>query len=296
MSARWLLLGPERKPCSRFIGLDVAVTFVALNPEMSQTSHLFTDGKAYERLMGRWSRRAGEIFLDWLEIPANLRWLDVGCGNGAFTEALIARCAPSEVVAVDPSEGQLAFARTRPGAKSAQFQVGDAEALPFGDDRFDVAAMALVITFLSDPGKAVSEMARVVRPGGWVCTYMWDVPAGGTPVHPVYVAMESLGMPSPRPPGAEVSRRDAMQALWEDAGLKSIETRVIRIPIVYADFDDFWNSNAVPVGPQGKAIQNMAPSAREQLRARVREQLRAAADGRVAYESFANAVKGRVSG
>lgn len=262
---------------------------------MSQTSHLFADGEAYERLMGRWSRLAGEIFLDWLAVPANLRWLDVGCGNGAFTEELIARCAPGEVVAVDPSEGQLAFAQTRPGAKAAEFKIGDAQALPFSDDRFDVAAMALVITFLSDPAKAVAEMVRVVRPGGWVSTYMWDVPSGGTPVHPIYRAMESLGMPSPRPPGAEVSRRDAMQALWENAGLTSIETSVIRIPIVYADFDDFWNSNSAPVGPQGKAIEKMAPDTREQLRARVREQLPAAADGRIAYESFANAVKGRVS-
>jgi len=72
---------------------------------MSQTSHLFGDGEAYERLMGRWSRLAGDVFLDWLNAPPNLRWLDVGCGNGAFTEALIARCAPSAVVAVDPAEG-----------------------------------------------------------------------------------------------------------------------------------------------------------------------------------------------
>jgi SAM-dependent methyltransferase len=262
---------------------------------MSQTSHLFPDGEAYERLMGRWSRLAGEIFLDWLDIPANVRWLDVGCGNGAFTAALIARCAPAEVIGIDPSEGQLSFARTRPGAKSAQFRIGDAQGLPFGDDRFDVAVMALVITFLSDPGKAVSEMARVVRPGGWVGTYMWDVPGGGTPVHPIYVAMESLGMPSPRPPGAEVSRRDAMQALWKDAGLELIETQVIRIPVTYSDFDDFWDANTVPVGPQGKAIQEMSPTVRAQLRARLREQLPAGPDGRIAYESFANAVKGRVA-
>jgi SAM-dependent methyltransferase len=260
---------------------------------MSQTSTLFDDGEAYERLMGRWSRLAGEVFLDWLDVPTNLRWLDVGCGNGAFTEALTARCAPSEVIALDPSEGQLAFARTRPGAEAVDFQIGDAQALPFGDDRFDVATMALVVTFLSDPHKAVSEMARVVRPGGWVGTYMWDVPGGGTPVHPIYVAIESLGMPSPRPPGAEVSRRDAIQALWRDAGLKSIETHVIRIPVVYADFDDFWNSNSLPVGPQGKAIQDMSARAREQLRTRLRERF-LPTDAPIAYEAFANAVKGRV--
>jgi SAM-dependent methyltransferase len=261
---------------------------------MSQMSHLFADGKAYERLMGRWSRLAGQIFLDWLDIPSNVRWLDVGCGNGAFTEALIARCAPLEVIGVDPSEGQLAFARTRLGARSAQFRMGDAQALPFDDGRFDVAAMALVLTFLSDPGKAVSEMARVVQPGGWVGTYMWDVPGGGSPVHPIYVAMESLGMPSPRPPGAAVSGRESMRALFEDAGLELIDTRVIRIPVGYCDFDDFWDSNSVPVGLQGKAIHEMSPTARGQLRAQVLEQLPVDSDGCIAYEAFANAVKGRV--
>jgi SAM-dependent methyltransferase len=261
---------------------------------MNQMSRLFADGGAYERLMGRWSRLAGEIFLDWLNTPANGRWLDVGCGNGAFTEALIGRCAPIEVIGLDPSEGQLAFARTRPGARSAQFRVGDAQALPFRDDRFDVAVMALVVTYLSDPGKAVSEMARVVRPGGWVATYMWDVPGAGTPVHPIYVAMESLGMPAPRPPGAAVSRHGAMRALWEDAGLESIETRVIRIPVVYSGFDDFWDSHSVPVAPSGQAIHEMSPASREQVRARLREQLLAGSDGRISYESFANAIKGRV--
>jgi SAM-dependent methyltransferase len=260
---------------------------------MSKASDLFADGEAYERLMGRWSRAAGEIFLDWLDSPPNARWLDVGCGNGAFTEALIARCAPAEVIGIDASEGQLAFARTRPAAGLAQFRIGDAQALPFGDNRFDVAVMALVVTYLSDPGRAVSEMVRVVRPGGWVATYVWDVPGAGTPVHPVYVAMESLGMPAPRPPGAAVSRRDSVRALWEDAGVESIETRVIRIPVVYADFDDFWDANSVPAGASGQAIHDLSPAAREQVRVRLRDQMRAGPDGRIAYESFANAIKGR---
>jgi ubiquinone/menaquinone biosynthesis C-methylase UbiE len=100
--------------------------------------------------------------------PKGLRWLDVGCGNGAFTEEIIARCAPATVMAIDPSDEQLAFARTRPGAKMAKFEVGDAHKLLFGDGTFDVAIMALVLAFLLNPAKAVAEMARVVRPGGWV--------------------------------------------------------------------------------------------------------------------------------
>jgi SAM-dependent methyltransferase len=260
---------------------------------LDQPSCVFADGAAYERLMGRWSRLAGEVFLDWLDIPPHGRWLDVGCGNGAFTEAVIARCAPDEVIGIDPSEGQLAFARARPAARSAHFRLGDAQALPFGDNRFDVAVMALVVAYLSDPAKAVAEMARVVRPGGWVATYVWDIAGAGAPVHPIYVAMESLGMPAPRPAGAAVSRSDRMRTLWTDAGLDSIESRVVRIPVVYADFDDFWDANSVPAGASGQAIHDLSPAAREQVRVRLRDQMRAGPDGRIAYESCANAIKGR---
>jgi ubiquinone/menaquinone biosynthesis C-methylase UbiE len=255
---------------------------------------LFSDGEAYERLMGRWSRAAGRTFLAWLDAPKNLQWLDVGCGNGAFTEELITHCAPATVVAIDPSDDQLAHARTLPGAKIADFRVGDAQDLPFANASFDIAIMALVISFLPDPDKAVSEMVRVVRSGGWVATYMWDIPGGGTPVDSIYVEMESMGMTSMLPPNPAASRRETMQELWEKAGLDSVETRVIRIPVIYSDFDDFWNSNAVPIGPQGKSIEKMSAHAREELRTRLRERLPPNSDGRIVYESFANAVKGRV--
>lgn len=98
---------------------------------------------------------SGEIFLDWLDAPAGLYWVDVGCGNGAITEVLIARCAPAAVSAVDSSEGQLDYARTRSGASLAEFRVGDARELPYTDGRFDAAAMALVISFVPDPLKAI---------------------------------------------------------------------------------------------------------------------------------------------
>jgi len=261
---------------------------------MGEADKLFTDGEAYERLMGRWSRILAGAFLDWLNVPKNLRWLDVGCGNGAFTEELIMRCAPAAVTAIDPSDDQLAYARTRPGVRMTDFRVGDAQNLPFADSSFDVAAMALVISFLPDPGRATAEMTRVVRPGGRVAAYMWDTLGGGAPVHPIYLALESMGMTSVRPPNPAASGRDAMQGLWKNAGLESVETRVIRIQPVFANFDDFWDSNAAPIGPQGKIIAGISASAREELRTRLRDHLPISSNGRIAYESFANAVKGRV--
>jgi SAM-dependent methyltransferase len=243
--------------------------------------------------MGRWSRLAGEKFLDWLDAPKNLKWLDVGCGNGAFTEVLIARCSPAAVTGVDPSEGQLAYARGRPGTKRAEFRVADAQALPFPDNSFDAGTMALVIVFIPDPAKAARELARVVRPGGVVATYMWEFP-DGFPLAPLAATMKSLGLTPPERPNVQASGRDAMRAIWKEAGFTAIETEVIRINVSFSSFDDFWDSNTVPVGPSGKALSELTPSAREQLKTRLRERLPIVADGSIAYEAFANAVKGVV--
>src|SRR2546423_14529889 len=111
---------------------------------MAEQQIRFEDGAAYERMMGVWSRLAGDVFLDWLAPRPGLRWIDVGCGTGAFSELLVERCAPAEVQGIDPSEAQLAFARTRPAARLAQFRQGVAMDLPFADDSFGAAIMALV--------------------------------------------------------------------------------------------------------------------------------------------------------
>jgi ubiquinone/menaquinone biosynthesis C-methylase UbiE len=159
----------------------------------------FKDGEAYERFMGRWSRVAGEAFIGWLSLPDGLRWLDVGCGTGAFSELVVDRCAPAQVSAVDPAEDQIDYARTRPAAARIDYRIGEAQSLPYDDDAFDVAAMALVIVFLPEPLTAVKEMARVVKPGGTVATYMWDLLGQGFPLHPKWHCKWSSVLPATSP-------------------------------------------------------------------------------------------------
>jgi ubiquinone/menaquinone biosynthesis C-methylase UbiE len=261
---------------------------------MINATDQFSDGKGYERFMGRWSRLVGEEFLAWLDAPKGARWLDVGCGNGAFTEEVVAGYAPAAVTAVDPSEGQLAFARTRPGTEMVDFRTAGAQELPFTSESFDLAIMALVISFVPDPPKAVIEMSRVVRPGGVVAAYMWDFAAGGTPFNPLIAAMKSLGIDAPLPPSADASRGDALHQLWENAALESIEDRSIIITAAFSSFEDFWESSSMPIGPIGKVIEAMSAAAREELRERLRGSLPIAADGSVAFPARANAIKGRV--
>ncbi len=261
---------------------------------VSDSAGQFNDGAAYERLMGRWSKLVGQEFLDWIAPAKGLSWLDVGCGNGAFTEEIIARCAPSKVAAVDPSEGQLGYARTRPGAKLAEFRVADAQSLPFEDRSFDVVAMALAISFVPDPAKGAAEMARVARPGSIVATYMWDFSVGGAPVEPIYRALRTIGVEAPKPPSAAVATLDGLQGLWTKAGLQAVEVKHIRIDAVFADFDDYWISNSAPSGPQGVLISRMPPDQRERVRQALQAELRPGADGRVTVPAVASAVKGKV--
>ena len=137
---------------------------------MTDTQSFFIDGEAYERLMGRFTRAAGEVFIDWLSPPKGLDWIDAGCGTGAFTKLVLDRCAPGKVSAVDPSAEQIAYARKTPAAKRADFQIGDAQSLRFADATFDASVIALVITFVPDPNKAVAELRRVTKPGGMLAT------------------------------------------------------------------------------------------------------------------------------
>jgi ubiquinone/menaquinone biosynthesis C-methylase UbiE len=253
----------------------------------------FDDGAAYEQMMGIWSRLAGEIFLEWLAPPSGLRWIDIGCGNGAFTEVLVERCAPVEVQGVDPSEGQLAFARTRPGSRGAEFRLGDAMALPFPAGRFDAAVMALVLVFVSDPAKGVEEMVRVVRPGGIVATYMWDMLDGGFPLDPILVEMRAMGLTPPRPPRMEVSQMEMLRNLWIRAGLKSVETREITVHRTFADFDDFW-AIKVKAPSLGPTVAAMGSGDVETLKSRVRDRLPADNKGRISYGARAHAIKGVV--
>jgi SAM-dependent methyltransferase len=262
---------------------------------MSEQQIRFDDGAEYEQFMGVWSRAVGESFLQWLAPRAGLRWVDVGCGNGAFTELLVQRCGAAEVQGVDPSQAQIAFARTRSADAVARFQLGDAMALPFADDVFDAAAMALVIFFVPEPARGVAEMVRVVRAGGSVSAYVWDMFGGGFPIAAMHQEMAALGVPPLWPPSVEVSRLDALVELWAGAGLVQVESRQIGVQRTFPDFDAWWRIAQFGPGVAPK-LAGMSAGDMASLKERLRARLVPDADGRITCSARANAVKGRVPG
>jgi SAM-dependent methyltransferase len=260
---------------------------------MAEPQIRFEDGDAYERTMGVWSRLAGEVFLDWLAPRPGLRWIDIGCGSGAFIELIVERYAPAEVQGIDPSEGQLAFARRRPASRLARFREGDAMALPFPENNFDAAIMALVIFIVPDPVKGVAEMVRVVCPDGTVATYAWDMFGGGFPLESIRREMQALGLALPVPPSPEASRHDTLQDLWTGAGLDAIETRTITVQRTFADFEDFSTTSLMHASMRAAAAA-MAVNDVELLKTRMRMRLPGDAAGRIICGARANAIKGRV--
>ena len=255
----------------------------------------FEDGAAYETYMGVWSRSVGDAFLGWLDRRRRARWADVGCGNGAFTEMLLERCAPTEVQGIDPAEAQIAFARARFPPRCRRRSSRRRAGAALADASFDAAVMALVIFFVPDPARSVAEMARVVRPGGSVSTYAWDLDGGGFPYAAMLDEMAAMGVAPPGPPSPEASRLDNLRSLWQGAGLVDLETTTIEVQREYESFERFWE--IAQTGPRVAArVAQMSDAERARLREGLRARLAAGTQGPLRCSARANAIKGRVPG
>lgn len=255
----------------------------------------FDDAAAYERYMGRWSQLAGDRFLDWLAPAAGLRWLDVGCGNGAFTERIIERCAPALVEGVDPSEGQIQYARSRLPQPQVRLHQGDAQSLPYAQDSFDLAVMPLVIFFVPQPARGVAEMARVVRAGGQVAAYGWDLEGGGFPYATIQQELRALGVDVSSPPSPDAAGLTQLEALWAGAGLTGIETHEITVQRQFNDFEDYWQT--VLGGPSvASSLLSLTSGEIVRLKETMRARYPVDVAGRITLSARANAVRGTVAG
>lgn len=165
--------------------------------------------------------------------------------------------------------------------------------LPFPDDSFDAAVMALVIFFVPDPAKGVTEMTRAVRPGGTVSAYAWNIAGGGLPNAPIQAEMRAMGITPLLPPNANVARIDALRELWTSAGLEAVEAREIIVQRTFDCFDDYWTSSLLG-GGIGPVIAAMPSGDVELLKARVCLRMPADSAGRVTANAHANAVRGQM--
>ncbi|MGI9586241.1 MAG: class I SAM-dependent methyltransferase [Acidimicrobiia bacterium] len=238
-------------------------------------------GSDYDVFMGRWSRAVASDFVGRLAVGRGLRWLDVGCGTGALTEAIVSATEPAAVAGVDPSPYFIAEARQRFDGR-VDLQVADGGDLPFPDGVFDVVVSGLALNFIPDPVRALREWKRVAEPGGLVGVYVWDYTEGMEFLRIFWdavVEVDESARDLDEGRRFPICRSDELFNTFSDAGLSNITSSSIEIATCFGSFDDYWNPFLSGQGPAPTYVAGLSQGDREDLRQRLRTKL--APDGAI---------------
>jgi len=258
---------------------------------------VFSEARAYERFMGRWSRRLAPLLVRFAGVRDGDAVLDVGSGTGALTAA-VAKIAPSSrIVGIDPAPPYVALAQLQQGSALVSFEVGDAQHMHFATATFDRTLSLLVVNFIPDAARALREMKRVTKPKGTVAAAVWDYGEGmqmlrvfwdeAVALRPASAAKDERNMP--------LCRRGELAALWREQGLEDVVEEALTIETRFASFDDFWTPFLAKQGPAGAYAASLPVADREALRLRLRRRLLGAgADQALVLHARAWAVLGVV--
>jgi SAM-dependent methyltransferase len=255
------------------------------------------DGDNYDFLMGRWSRLMAPLLVQHAEVQDGDKVLDVGCGTGSLTRALLDTGAAIQVTGIDGSATYVEIARKNLDRDRATLEQGDAQSLSYPNASFDKCISLLVMNFIPDPTRAVNEMKRMTRAGGSVVAAVWDYGDGMEMLRHLWdeaasidddaVAKHEGNMP--------LCRKGELAALWTDCGLSEVSDTALTIRTDFASFDDYWAPFLTGVGPSGSYVSGLAAPMQKELRERLFRKLANNDDeAPVSLTARAWAVRGRV--
>ena len=258
---------------------------------------MFAASDAYERFMGRWSRRLAPAFIGFAAVGDGDSVLDLGSGTGSLALAVAEAFPNARVTAIDPSTAYVSAAQRRAPSHRVRFAVGHAQALELPSERFDKTLSMLAMNFFPDPTAALREMIRVTRPDGIVAAAVWDYGEGmemlrrfwdaAVALEPSIDARDERHMPLCRP--------GELSLLWRASGMDRVEEQGIAIELSFTSFDDYWTPFLDGQGPAGVYAASLSDANRDALAARLRDRLAGTSpDGSFTLHARAWAVKGIV--
>lgn len=255
----------------------------------------WSSGDSYDPYVGRWSRLVAREFVRWLAIPEDRYWLDVGCGTAALSQTIVELGNPKKLKGIDRSESYVDFAQHRLKDPRVEFEVGNGQALTDKSETFDTVVSGLVLNFVPQPDRMISEMVRVLCKGGELGLYVWDYAGKMQMMRHFWNAVTAL---DPAARDLDEGRRfpvcnpDPLRKLFQNAGLLQVEVQPIDISTDFKDFDDYWKPFLGGQGPAPGYAMSLSEEQRARLRQRIYNSLPFALDGSIPLFARAWAVRG----
>lgn len=265
---------------------------------MTGLSDKWAAGATYEDFMGRWSRLLAPRFVSWLPVRPTAHWLDVGCGTGALSDAICAGARPASVVACDPSEPFIEYARQHQSDPRVSFVVSGIGQLPRRPGGFDSVTSLLALNFFPNPEVAIAEMRCITAVNGLVSACVWDYAGRMEYLRRFW---DSAVTVDPKAAALDEGQRfaicqpDALENLFRRGGLRDVVCESIEIPIRFPTFADFWTPLLGGAGPAPSYVASLGSDQREALAARLDRSLPREPDGAISLVARAWVVRGVTS-
>ncbi|MDQ1743614.1 MAG: hypothetical protein QOE23_1953 [Pseudonocardiales bacterium] len=221
-------------------------------------------------------RPVGAAIIEGLDIADDQRHLEVAAGTGE-PGLSVAKLAPrGSVMLTDlaPEMLEVATRRAREqGLGNVEARVCSADDLPFDDATFDSVSVRFGYMFFPDPARATAEFARVLRPGGRLCSAVWVEPENNpwTTILTRAIATE-VALAPPDPDGPNMFRCAAagyVSALYRDAGLRDVAEWDVGLELVTRSPEQYWEMMSGHLSLAADALQQVDEPARERIRTRV---------------------------